>query len=252
RGDAVIANSRFTAENVRSQYEGKPYFSLDKMTVIPRGADLSRFDPATISQERIEPFRALLGMGLRVVLPGRFTDWKGQRVLIEAAKILHERRPELLISYAAIGRMDEKPDYVAELRRLIDEAGLAGRFQLLPSTDDVPALLAASDVVVSASTDPEAFGRVAVEAQATGTPSIATAHGGSLETVKDGETGILVPPGDPEALATAIAAVNDKGDDERRAMGSRGMEHARQAFTTEAMTSATLEVYAKVLKLRGE
>ncbi len=255
RGDVVIANSAFTAHHIAREYKGKPYFDEARVVTIPRGADLSKFGPGAADPAQVEAMTALLGLGLRVVLPGRFTPWKGQRVLVEAAKIVGEKRPDLLVSYAAIGRMDEKPAYVDELRRSIDEAGLTGRFALLPPTDDMAALLLASDIVISASTDPEAFGRVAVEAQASGRPVIASAHGGALETVLDGTTGRLVPPGDAEALARAIIDVNDKGAIGREVMGRSGMEHARTHFTTEAMTSATLKVYLDVLnrqELQGE
>lgn len=252
RSDAIIANSQYTAEFVAAQYRGKPYFDPAKMTTIPRGADLSRFDPASISEERVEPFRALFGQGFRVVLPGRFTGWKGQRVLIEAAALMKAERPDIRASFLLVGRMDEKPDYVDELRAMLDAKGVTGAVQLVPATDDVPALLVASDVVVSASTNPEAFGRVAVEAQASGRPVIATAHGGSLETVIDEKTGLLVPPGDAEALAKALIRLHDLNPEERAEMGRRGMMHAHQNFTTEAMTTSTLSVYQKLLGGQGD
>ncbi|MEO1659149.1 MAG: glycosyltransferase family 4 protein [Pseudomonadota bacterium] len=243
RGDAVIANSQFTYDAVAGQYRGKPYFDEAKMTVIPRGADLSRFDPAAISEARIAGPQSFFGTGLRVLLPGRFTSWKGHDVLIDAAAEIVRTNPHHMMSFVAIGRQDDKIEYVEALRRKIDALGLAGEFQLLPETDDMPAWIAASDVIVSASTQPEAFGRVAVEAQAVGRPIIASAHGGSLETVISEKTGLLVPPGDPEALAQALLTVNDLGVDGRRDMGERGMAHAQKKFTVEAMTAATLLVY---------
>ncbi|GGY55062.1 glycosyltransferase family 4 protein [Parvularcula lutaonensis] len=252
RSDAIIANSQFTAEAVAAQYEGKPYFDRAKMVTIPRGADLSRFDPEAVSEERIETFKTLFGPGFRIVLPGRFTDWKGQREVVEAAAILKKQRPDIRATFLMVGRMDEKPDYVEELRELVDQRGVTGSVQLIGPTKDVPALLLASDVVLSASTRPEAFGRVAVEAQAAGRPVIATAHGGSLETVRDGETGILVPPGDSEALAKALIRLHDLNPEERAEMGRRGMMHAHQNFTTEAMTASTLSVYQKLIGGLGD
>ncbi|MCQ8184533.1 glycosyltransferase family 4 protein [Parvularcula maris] len=251
RGDAVIANSAFTAQHVRKQYEGLPYFDGSRMVTIPRGADLERFDPASVGEERIRPFSLRFGEGFKVVMPGRFTGWKGQGVLIEAARLFREERPDVPLRVLMAGRMDEKPDYVDGLRRRIAEAGLQGVVELMPATDDVPALLAASDVVVSASTDPEAFGRVAIEASAMGKPVIATAHGGSLETVLDGETGYLVPPGDAEALAKALGKLHALGAEGRRAMGERGTQHAGQKFTIEAMTTSTLLVYERLLGQKG-
>jgi glycosyltransferase involved in cell wall biosynthesis len=251
RGDAVIANSRFTAEHVRGQYEGRPYFDPARMVTIPRGADLGRFDPGAVSEQRIRPFALRFGEGFKVVMPGRFTGWKGQRVLIEAARLFREQEPSVPIRVLMAGRMDEKPDYVDALRRQIAEAGLEDSVELLPAVEDVPALLAASDVVVSASTDPEAFGRVAIEGSAMGRPVIATAHGGSLETVIDGETGLLVPPSDAEALAKALRKLHALDANERQAMGERGTHHAGQNFTIEAMTTSTLLVYERLLGQKG-
>jgi len=255
RSDAVIANSEFTAEHVRGHYAGKPYFDDPKMTTIPRGADLSRFAPDVIDPVKVAEAEAAFGDGLRVLLPGRFTPWKGQTVLVDAVARLAETEPTAQLSVIMIGRMDEKADYVEKLRTQIAEAGIASSVQLMPATDDLPPWLAAADVVVSASTDPEAFGRVAVEAQAAGTPVIATAHGGSLETVLDGETGLLIQPGNVEALASALSVFHGNSSDQRKAMGARGINHVRLRYSIEAMTDATLMVYDRLLtgwEMRGE
>ncbi|MEE4210503.1 MAG: glycosyltransferase family 4 protein [Parvularcula sp.] len=252
RADAVIANSAFTAAHIQSEYAGQRYFDPSLVTTIPRGADLSRFDPAALDTQGMPSQASLFGEGLKVVLPGRFTPWKGQEVLIDAASILAREGHRDAFSFLLIGRMDEKPGYVEELRARIKTLGLEGSVRLADATDDMPTLLRAADVVVSASTEPEAFGRVAVEAQAAGRPIIASAHGGALETVIDGETGYLVPPGEAEALAKALLAVNHLGQEGREGMGRRGMAHARGTFTTEAMTAATLAIYARVLADRGE
>ena len=255
RADAIIANSAFTADHINTEYAGRRYFDLAKVTTIPRGADLSRFAPDAIDQAKVDQAKAQFGDGLRVLLPGRFTGWKGQRVLVDALAQLKADDPDLTFSTVMIGRMDEKPDYVDALRAQIDEAGLSSLVQLLPATDDLPPWLAAADVVVSASTQPEAFGRVAVEAQAAGTPIIATAHGGALETVLDGDTGVLIPPSNVEALASALALFHAKTVAARDAMGGRGIKHARLRYSTEAMAEATLLVYESLIagwETRGE
>jgi glycosyltransferase involved in cell wall biosynthesis len=102
--------------------------------------------------------------------------------------------------------------------------------------------------VISPSTEPEGFGRVIVEAQAMGRPVVATAHGGAVETVLDKKTGWLVPPGDSEALAAAIARALDLSPEERRAMAARAIEHIRKDFTSEAMAARTLAVYQELLR----
>ena len=104
-----------------------------------------------------------------------------------------------------------------------------------------------ADLVISPSLRPEAFGRVPAEAQAMGRPVIAFAHGGALETVRDGETGWLVPPGDIGALADAIREALRASPAERARMASAGQAHVRRNFTLEGMCSATLDVYRELL-----
>lgn len=247
RSDAVIANSQFTADHIANEYAGKQYFHADRVIPIARGADLDRFHRDNIPGDKIEAARALFGPGFRILLPGRFTPWKGQATLIPALRLLQENMPGERFTAIMIGRMDEKPDYVESLQNHIDANGLTASIQLVPATDDMAPLLAAADVVVSASTEPEAFGRVAVEAQAAGTPVIATAHGGALETVSDGETGFLIPPGDPKALAGTLGKLAALGQEERRMMGTRGMARAVSKFSIEAMTRSTMIVYQELL-----
>jgi glycosyltransferase involved in cell wall biosynthesis len=116
---------------------------------------------------------------------------------------------------------------------------------------DMPAGLMLADAVVSASTDPEAFGRVVVEGQAMGRPVVATAHGGAAETVQDGVTGWLVPPGDPAALAARLDLVLALSPGERAALATRSREAVLARYTTARMCAATLDVYRELLAERG-
>ena len=111
----------------------------------------------------------------------------------------------------------------------------------------MPAAYMLADVVVSASSDPEGFGRVIVEAQAMGRPVIATAHGGSCETIEQGLTGWLVPPRDPAGLARAIGEALSLGVDERERFARRTIAHVASRFTREAMCTRTIEVYEELL-----
>ena len=137
--------------------------------------------------------------------------------------------------------------YGADVRKAIDEAGLAGRVRFAGVCDDMPAAYLLADVVLVASTEPESFGRVAVEAQAMGRPLVAAEHGSTRETVVVGETGWLVPPGDAGALADAIAGALDLAPDRRRAMAEAARRHVRARFTLETMRRDTLAVYAELL-----
>jgi len=243
RGERVIAISDFIAEHVWRIYGVEP----ERIRVVPRGIDLSRFDPARVSQERIIQLaqKWRLPDGYKVImLPGRLTRWKGQAVLIEAIARLGRRNLRCLL----VGSDQGRAAYRESLVDLVKRRGLADVVHLTGECGDMPAAYMLTDVVVSASTDPEAFGRVAVEGQAMGRPVIATNHGASPETVLPGRTGWLTPPADVEALAEALDSCLSLDADERAAMARRGMAHVRAYFTKETMCARTLELYAELLR----
>jgi len=241
RGEVVIAISDFVAEHVASVY-GVP---RERIRVVHRGVDIKRFDPDKVRAERIiklmEEWRLPDGMPV-VMLPGRLSRWKGHLVLIEA--MVHLNRPTVQCLLVGSG----SPSYRKAIAEAIAHARAPGNFRLLENCTDMAAAYKLADVVISPSTEPEGFGRVIVEAQAMGRPVIATAHGGAVETVLDKKTGWLVPPGDSEALAEAIARALDLAPEERRAMAARAIEHIRKDFTSETMAARTLAVYEKLLR----
>ena len=242
RGERVIAISRFIAEHAETVYHIDPA----RVRVIHRGIDLGRFDPARVSQERIIQLaqRWRLPDGFRVVmLPGRITRWKGHEVLIEALARLGRHDIRCLM----VGSDQGRAGYVAELKAMAARLGLADVVHLVGECNDLPAAYMLTDVVVSASTDPEAFGRVIVEAQAMGRPVIAANLGAGGEVVRDGATGVLVPPGDPAALAGALARILDMSAEARAAMARDAMAFARESFPRERMCALTLDVYREVL-----
>ena len=145
-----------------------------------------------------------------------------------------------------------KEDYRRALLARIFTHNLKDVVKIVDECRDMPAAFALADLVVSASTRPEGFGRVIVEAQAMGCPVIATDHGGARETVLDGQTGWLMPPNDAQALTAALENALRLSVDERRMMGERGMAHVRANFTTALMTARTLAVYEEVLATRGK
>lgn len=254
RGDAVIANSAYTAEAVRQSYGGKKWFpEADHFITIPRGADLSRFDSAALTGERrAAALAAFGGEGvIRILLPGRLTGWKGQEVLLNAASRLQKREDVVPFRVVLIGSAQGRDDYELRLRTLAEELGISDQVHIHGHWDDMPAAYDWADVTVSASTRPEAFGRVAVESQAMGTPVIASAHGGALETVAEGETGWLVPPGDETALAEALLNFMHLRNDEKSSISAASRARAVSLFSTEAMTAATLCVYKRLIQGQG-
>ncbi|HEY5336861.1 MAG TPA: glycosyltransferase family 4 protein [Rhizomicrobium sp.] len=246
RGDAVIANSQWTADHIAREYRFKPA----RLAVIPRGIDFENFDPAGISPERISRLREAWGVDdgdFVVLLPGRLTRWKGQGVLIEALALLKSEAGLGKIKAVLAGDAQGRTEYETELRNAIAGAGLEKAVLISGHISDMAAAYAASDVVVSASTDPEAFGRVAAEASAMAKPVIAANHGGARETVLPDVSGVLVPPGDAVALATAIASIAATTPDVRAAMGRAGRAHVSRNFSRERMCADTIALYRALI-----
>lgn len=240
--DRVIAISDFIHAHILAHYAVDP----ERVRVVPRGVDLSVFDPQRVGAHRLAELAQAwrIDDGLPVIaLPGRLTRWKGQGVLIDAIARLGRRDIHCLL----IGADQGRADYSRELTRRIHQLGLGGIVRMVGDCKDMPAAYMLSDVVVSASTDPEAFGRVAVEAGAMGRPVVASDHGGSRETVIPGETGWLVPPGNPDALARAITLVLGLSTEERAVLGRQAQAHIRANFTKELMCASTLAIYQELL-----
>ncbi len=240
RGEIVIAASRFIADLVAQQHGVPP----ERLRIIPRGVDPAIFDPARVSHDRIAKMAQAWRLpdgAPTVVLPGRLTAWKGHGILLDAIARL-ERRD---VCCVLVGSDQGRHGYSETLRRQAEALGIADRVRMVGQCDDMPAAFMLSDVVVHASTQAEAFGRVVIEAQAMARPVIAADLGGPVETVVQGETGWRVTPGDPEALAAAIARVLAMDTAQRKALGAR----ARAAVpTVRAMQEATLDVYEAVLR----
>jgi glycosyltransferase involved in cell wall biosynthesis len=246
RGAAVIANSQWTADHIREEYRFKP----KRLAVIPRGVDLAQFDPGGIAPDRTAKLRAQWDMrpaDVVVLLPGRLTRWKGQRVLIDAMVKLAQENALGNFRAVLIGDAQGRHEYESELQDAITKSNLHARVQIQHHLADMPAAYLASDIVVSASTDPEAFGRVAAEASAMGRPVIATDHGGARETVLRGVSGLLVPPGDAAALASALQQLVAIGPDARDAMGAKGRAHIAARYTVDRMCADTIALYRELL-----
>jgi len=243
RGARVIAISNFVGDYAASIYN----VSREKLRVIPRGVDIKRFDPALVSAERIEALRSewKLPVGKPVImLPGRLTRWKGQLVLLGALQRL--ARKDFVCVIVGSG----SDHFRREIEETASRRGVDSIVHVFPGCRDMPAAFMLADIVISASTRPEGFGRVIAEAQAMGRPVIATDHGGARETVIPNETGFLVPPGDPEALANAIAAVLALTPEARTALAARSIAHIRANFTTDLMTARTLAVYDELMQTK--
>lgn len=251
RGDVVIANSEFTRQHVISEHHMAP----DKVVAIPRGVDLSVFEPASVPADRVAALAERWGIAaddarVRLLLAGRLTRWKGQVLLIEAvARVKAAGGPIPLV--LLVGDDQGRADYRAELEALIARHDLEGSVRLVGHCDDMPAAYLLADIACAPSLDPEAFGRTAVEPQIMGRPVLAADHGAARETVVDGETGWLVKPGDIDAWARAVGHALTLAPAARDAMGHVAARRARRLYSVDAMCEATLGVYARVLEAKA-
>ena len=255
RGEVVIANSHFTAERIQAQFRMNPTC----LRVIHRGTNFETFSPDRVSPARIEKIRRgwLVAPEERVVLlAGRLTPWKGQMVLIRAAQVLRERGYRDLVFILA-GDPQGRDGYVREIDQLISGNQLGGVVRRVGHVSDMPAALAASALVAVPSTAPEAFGRVAVEAQAMGVPVVVSNLGAVPETVlappqvrPDQRTGWRVAPDSPEELADAIAEAIDLMPSTFQELADRARAHVMARFSLERMVSETLDCYSALLAER--
>ncbi len=269
RADLVIANSQFTAQSIRDTY-GAPKGILK---TIPRGADLDRFDPKTVTKDKVTRLSEAWGVVapkagdgvLRILAPGRLTPWKGQQDLIAAlarsglsrnssyggllsstgggqARDLYGKC-ELIFCGDAQGR----DAYQQALQEQAKEDGVEDVIRFVGHCEDMPVAYAWADLVIAPSRRPEAFGRVVVEAGAMGKPVIAYDHGGAQETIIDGETGCLTPPQDVESLMRAILQLASQPADRLEAMGAAARQFITETFSTKAMCNSTLRTYKEIL-----
>jgi glycosyltransferase involved in cell wall biosynthesis len=241
RGDVVIAISNFIAQHIRETYG----LADGRVRVIHRGVDLDLFSPRRVSAERMiqlaERWRVSQEEPL-VMLPGRLTRWKGQALLIEALARLDRHD----IRCVLVGSDQGRRHYRRALERLIMRRGLEDVVLFTGECRDMPAAYMLADVVVSASTEPEAFGRVAAEAQAMGCPVVASDHGAARETVLAGDTGWLYRPGDADALGEAVGQALAMTSEARERLAERAVAHIAANFSKEKMCAQTLSVYEEL------
>ncbi|MBI3419239.1 MAG: glycosyltransferase family 4 protein [Proteobacteria bacterium] len=239
-GARVIAVSKFVSKHIAENYEITDW----RIVPILRGIDLSVFDPAKITAERKEKFLQAAGVpaGVPMILvPGRLSPIKGQELTLRA--LAQVKQPFFAV---IMGPDQGRVEYRNFLNDLAKDLGLRNKTSFLPG-GDMPAAYAAATLVLSTSLVAEGCPRVPVEAQAMGAPVIATALGGTFETIKSGETGWLVPKGDLDALVGAINTALKMSPEERARMVRAGQAFVRANFDMKQMCAKTLKVYEEVL-----
>lgn len=246
-GDLVIANSNFIADHLRTRYS----VPEERIRVVPRGIDLNVFDPTKATVARVVDLATRWNLpddASMVMLPGRLTSWKGQSLFIDALALLKERQGTERFNVVGllVGSDQGRSAYRAKLEKQIKSRGLAGKVQILGHCPDMAAAYMLTDVVVSASTDPEAFGRVVAEAQAMGRPVVVSNHGGAAEQILADQTGWLFKPNDAEALANALATALALSVAQRAQLAETATKHVHGLYSKTGMCSATLDIYAEL------
>lgn len=241
KGELVIANSEYVAKYLTQNYDIKP----DRIRIIPRGIPLEKFSPSLASTERMMRLSDLWRVpevATIILMPGRLTRWKGQAVMIEAMAKL--KRDDVYC--VLLGDDQGRNEYREELEQLAVDLNVHERVRIAGHCDDMATAYMLANVVVSASIEPEGFGRVAVEAMAMGRPLIATDIGGSKETVVQNVTGWLVPPADPDALCEGLKFVLSLTPDELRIVARDARDRVEALFSKDKMVASTLAVYEEL------
>jgi glycosyltransferase involved in cell wall biosynthesis len=241
KGRPVIAVSNFIRNRVIQRHQVAP----EQIVTIPRGVDPAVFAEEMVGNERTVKLADQWGLlddpRPVVMLPARLSRWKGGEDLIEAAQRLRARRDGGFL-ILLVGD-DDGTGYEKVLRKRIDKLRVGDIVHLVGGCSDMAAALKLASVVVSTSTEPEAFGRAIIEAQAMGRPVVATDHGGVRETVAHGESGWLYPPGDIARLTVELDKALNLDPSQRAHIGMAARARIHSQYTVAAMQRATLDVY---------
>ena len=249
RSDLIIAGSNFIFSHIKQNYS-KYLNDKKKLLVIFRGINVDYFDPTTkfesdekklLTKWDIEKDKKI------ILLPGRLTSWKGQEVFIEAVNLVNiELGYEAF--YAVILGSDQGRDlYKKKLIRLSEQYRLTNQVRFIDHCKDMALAYKVSDIVVSASIEPEAFGRVAVEAQSMERPIIASNIGGSNETIINEKTGFLYEAGDAKSLSKKILKLIYLDETLLKSIGIQGRKNIVQKFNVEKMCFSTYSEYKRLL-----
>ena len=249
RSDLIIAGSNFIFSHIKENYT-KYIDAKKKLLVIFRGINVDYFDPTTklesdekklLKEWQIEKDKKI------ILLPGRLTGWKGQEVFIEAVNLVNTELGYEAFYAVILGSEQGRELYKKKLIRLTEQHRLINQVKFIDHCKDMALAYKVSDIVVSASIEPEAFGRVAVEAQSMERPIIASNIGGSNETVVDEKTGFLFDSNNAKSLSKKILKVLSMDEASLQSIGKEGRKNIIQKFNVEKMCFSTYSEYKKIL-----
>ena len=249
RSDLIIAGSNFIFSHINQNYS--KYLDLKKkLLVIFRGINVDYFDAGTKLEN--DEKRLLKTWDIHkdkkiILLPGRLTSWKGQELFLEAINLVNIELGYEAFYGVILGSDQGRDLYKKKLIEITEQYRMNKQIKFIDHCNDMALAYKVSDIVVSSSIEPEAFGRVSVEAQSMQKVIIASNIGGSNETVIDGKTGFLFQAGDPKSLSRVILKVLNMNDASLKLIGSEGRKNIIKKFNVEKMCFSTYSEYKKIL-----
>ena len=248
KSDLLIAGSNFIFSHINENYL-KFLNPKKKFLVIFRGINTEYFDPENLKQNSISKLKTqwqIEDNSKVILLPGRLTSWKGQELFIEAINKLKKSNTELDFTAVILGNDQGRTVYKKKLERLVEQYNLTNDFRFIEKCEYMPAAYMLADIIVSSSIEPEAFGRVSVEAQSMKKPIIASNIGGSNETIIDNKTGILFESGNADSLSQKINEIINLDTLTLELMGKEGRKNVINRFNIEKMCLNTYSEYKKL------
>ena len=251
RSDLIIAGSNFIFNHINTNYS-KYLNTKKKLMVIFRGINTDYFSKKNISEAKIDKLISSWKIEkdkTTILLPGRITKWKGQEMFIEAINILSEDFYKTNFQAIILGSDQGRKVYSKKLIGLIERYQLGKKIKFFNHCREMPTAYAISDIIVSSSIEPEAFGRVSVEAQAMEKLIVASNIGGSNETIVNGKTGYLFEAGDTRELAKVLNNIMELDKEALYSIGIEGRKNISKKFDVEKMCQTTFTEYKKLLKI---
>ena len=249
KSDLLIAGSNFIFSHIHENYS-KYLNPKKKFLVIFRGINTEYFDPNNIKQDDIIKLKNLWKLDKNkkiILLPGRLTSWKGQEMFIESLNIFRSTNPEIDFMAIILGTDQGRTVFRKKLENLVQQYDLTKNIKFVDHCKKMPLAYYLSDVVVSSSIEPEAFGRVSIEAQSMKKPIIASNIGGSNETIIDNKTGLLFESGNPQALSNKLKEIIKLDTLTLDLMGNEGRKNVLNRFNIEKMCFNTYSEYKKLI-----
>ena len=245
----IIAGSNFIFSHIKDNYSD--YFNVkNKLMVIFRGINVDYFDPTTKTES--EEKKLLKSWEIEsnkkiILLPGRLTYWKGQESFLEAINLVNIQLGYEAFQVVILGNDQGRNLYKKKLVRLSEQYRMTKQVKFIDHCKDMALAYKVSNIIVSPSIEPEAFGRVAVEAQSMEKIVIASNIGGSNETVIDEKTGYLFESGNPKSLSENILKVLNLDDTTLKTIGIEGRKNVVSKFNVEKMCFSTYSEYKKLI-----